>query len=319
MALVKPAVVNSTMAVKEIAGRVVFLRKVVPGGADRSYGIHVAELAGLPAEVTARAREVLANLEKQELDVQGAPVLARTGGGERRQRPVPALLGRGGARAREAAGARHRPDDADRRPFAPRHAPGASEAIVSSRLFGVGVEGPSLTPREREILGTYPPYGVILFRRNIENAPQLENLIAEVRGLGARFLFLDQEGGPVDRLRDLLAPLPSLRRGAGTEGAARRAGELAGKALSASRIRCGPRARRRPGPAGCRRSRPRRALRLGRAGADHRGGRRLSRRPAHRRGSADASSTSRGSAARGSIPTRRFRSWRPIRISTPWT
>ncbi len=80
VALVKPAVVNTTMAVKEIGGRVVFLRKVVPGGADRSYGIHVAELAGLPAEVTARAREVLANLEKQELDVQGAPVLARRSG-----------------------------------------------------------------------------------------------------------------------------------------------------------------------------------------------------------------------------------------------
>ena len=80
IALVKPAVVNATMAVKEFQGRVVFLRKVVPGAADRSYGIHVAELAGLPAEVTGRAREVLANLEKQELDVQGAPVLARREG-----------------------------------------------------------------------------------------------------------------------------------------------------------------------------------------------------------------------------------------------
>jgi DNA mismatch repair protein MutS len=80
IALVRPAVVNTTMAVKEIGGRVVFLRKVVPGAADRSYGIHVAELAGLPGAVLARAREVLANLEKQELDVQGAPVLARTGG-----------------------------------------------------------------------------------------------------------------------------------------------------------------------------------------------------------------------------------------------
>jgi DNA mismatch repair protein MutS len=68
------------MAVREVGGRVVFLRMVVPGAADRSYGIHVAELAGLPAAVTARAREVLANLEKQELDVQGAPVLARKQG-----------------------------------------------------------------------------------------------------------------------------------------------------------------------------------------------------------------------------------------------
>jgi DNA mismatch repair protein MutS len=80
IALVKPAVVNSTMAVRESAGRVVFLRKVVPGAADRSYGIHVAELASLPPEVTARAREVLSNLEKQELDVQGAPVIARKQG-----------------------------------------------------------------------------------------------------------------------------------------------------------------------------------------------------------------------------------------------
>jgi DNA mismatch repair protein MutS len=80
IALVKPAVANATMAVKEIGGRVVFLKKVVPGGADRSYGIQVAELAGLPASVLDRAREVLSNLEKQELDVQGAPVIARRAG-----------------------------------------------------------------------------------------------------------------------------------------------------------------------------------------------------------------------------------------------
>jgi DNA mismatch repair protein MutS len=80
IALVKPAVANATMAVKEIGGRVVFLKKVVPGAADRSYGIQVAELAGLPASVTDRAREVLSNLEKQELDVQGAPVIARRAG-----------------------------------------------------------------------------------------------------------------------------------------------------------------------------------------------------------------------------------------------
>jgi DNA mismatch repair protein MutS len=80
IALVKPAVTNATMAVKEIGGKVLFLRKVVAGAADRSYGIHVAELAGLPAAVTARAKEILGNLEKQELDVQGAPVLARRKG-----------------------------------------------------------------------------------------------------------------------------------------------------------------------------------------------------------------------------------------------
>jgi DNA mismatch repair protein MutS len=59
---------------------VIFLRKVIPGGADRSYGIHVAELAGLPEPVIARAREILANLEEQELDVRGLPRFARKEG-----------------------------------------------------------------------------------------------------------------------------------------------------------------------------------------------------------------------------------------------
>jgi beta-N-acetylhexosaminidase len=102
---------------------------------------------------------------------------------------------------------------------------------VSSRLFGVGVEGPTLTPREREILHAHPPFGAILFRRNIEAAGQLADLIANLRDLGARYVFVDQEGGPVDRLRDLLAPAPSLARAAWA-GAARKAGELAGEALA---------------------------------------------------------------------------------------
>jgi DNA mismatch repair protein MutS len=73
-------VANFTMAVREWEGKVVFLRKVIPGGADRSYGIHVAELAGIPEPVIARAREILANLEEQELDVRGLPKLARKEG-----------------------------------------------------------------------------------------------------------------------------------------------------------------------------------------------------------------------------------------------
>jgi DNA mismatch repair protein MutS len=55
-----------TMRVKEWQGEVVFLHEVAPGAADRSYGIHVARLAGLPAAVVARAEEVLAALEKGE-------------------------------------------------------------------------------------------------------------------------------------------------------------------------------------------------------------------------------------------------------------
>jgi DNA mismatch repair protein MutS len=57
---------NYTVAVKEQNEDVLFLRKIVEGGADRSYGIHVARLAGLPAPVISRAQEVLAQLEQAD-------------------------------------------------------------------------------------------------------------------------------------------------------------------------------------------------------------------------------------------------------------
>ena len=68
-------VVNATMKVKEWAGEVVFLHEVVAGAADRSYGIQVAKLAGLPAAVIARAREVLEMLEKSEAARAGARLI----------------------------------------------------------------------------------------------------------------------------------------------------------------------------------------------------------------------------------------------------
>ena len=58
-----PRVKNFNVAVTEEGGKVVFLRKVIPGGADKSYGIHVAQLAGLPKSVLHRAHEVLSDLE----------------------------------------------------------------------------------------------------------------------------------------------------------------------------------------------------------------------------------------------------------------
>jgi DNA mismatch repair protein MutS len=54
------------MRVKEWQGKVIFLHEVAPGTADRSYGIHVAQLAGLPGAVIARAQEVLHSLERGE-------------------------------------------------------------------------------------------------------------------------------------------------------------------------------------------------------------------------------------------------------------
>jgi DNA mismatch repair protein MutS len=61
-----PGVKNYHVSVKEVAGGIVFLRKVEPGAADRSYGIEVAKLAGLPPEVINRAREVLLRHESAE-------------------------------------------------------------------------------------------------------------------------------------------------------------------------------------------------------------------------------------------------------------
>jgi DNA mismatch repair protein MutS len=73
----KARVKNCSIAVREDQGRVIFLRKLVEGAASRSYGIEVARLAGLPPEVLARARELLANLEAGEFDETGRPRLAR--------------------------------------------------------------------------------------------------------------------------------------------------------------------------------------------------------------------------------------------------
>ncbi len=61
-----PRVRNYNVSVAEDRGEVVFLRRIVPGGADRSYGVHVARLAGLPAGVIARAWDVLSELEGAE-------------------------------------------------------------------------------------------------------------------------------------------------------------------------------------------------------------------------------------------------------------
>jgi DNA mismatch repair protein MutS len=78
LALTKERVKNYNVAVKEWGGEIIFLRKVVEGGTNRSYGIQVARLAGLPARVIDRAKEVLSNLERGEFDSMGIPKLARS-------------------------------------------------------------------------------------------------------------------------------------------------------------------------------------------------------------------------------------------------
>ncbi|MGB7295694.1 MAG: hypothetical protein WBC70_08910, partial [Candidatus Aminicenantales bacterium] len=67
---------NYHVSVKEWKDEIIFLRKIIPGPSDQSYGIHVAKLAGIPRSVIDRAREVLHNLERFELDETGLPRLA---------------------------------------------------------------------------------------------------------------------------------------------------------------------------------------------------------------------------------------------------
>ncbi len=66
-----PGVRNYNVAVREWQDQVVFLHKILPGAADKSYGIHVARLAGVPSEVIERAKQILAQLENEQLDATG--------------------------------------------------------------------------------------------------------------------------------------------------------------------------------------------------------------------------------------------------------
>ena len=81
----QPAVANFHVVVREWKEDIVFLRKVVPGRSDRSYGIQVARLAGLPAAVVERAREILVGLERDELSRGGRPSLSGEGRDTRQQ------------------------------------------------------------------------------------------------------------------------------------------------------------------------------------------------------------------------------------------
>ena len=75
-----PGVVNAHVAAREWKDDIIFLRKIVPGRSDRSYGIQVARLAGLPSEVIGRARHILTGLERDELSRGGRPTLSGSAG-----------------------------------------------------------------------------------------------------------------------------------------------------------------------------------------------------------------------------------------------
>ena len=75
-----PAVHNYCIAVKEQGEDIVFLRKIIPGGADKSYGIQVAKLAGVPGAVLARAREIADELAERDITKNAASIEVKQGG-----------------------------------------------------------------------------------------------------------------------------------------------------------------------------------------------------------------------------------------------
>ena len=78
LSLILEGIRNLNVAVKEWGDEIIFLRRIEEGAADKSYGIQVARLAGLPSLTIERAKEILSNLEKSELNELGAPKLAYT-------------------------------------------------------------------------------------------------------------------------------------------------------------------------------------------------------------------------------------------------
>ena len=89
----RKGVCNLNVAVREWNEQIIFLRKIVPGGADKSYGIQVARLAGLPKEILDRAKEILAHLEKPDTAATAEkPKRKRTTGMPQSEKPQMDLL-----------------------------------------------------------------------------------------------------------------------------------------------------------------------------------------------------------------------------------
>lgn len=94
LASILPRVKNFNVAVAEEEGKVIFLRKILPGGADRSYGIHVAQLAGLPRSVIHRAAAVLEGLENHNSPNAASPTSKARRPQEATARQIPLFGGK---------------------------------------------------------------------------------------------------------------------------------------------------------------------------------------------------------------------------------
>ncbi|MCD6387854.1 MAG: DNA mismatch repair protein MutS, partial [Desulfobulbaceae bacterium] len=87
LARIHQRIQNFNIAVREWNDSIIFLHKLMKGGASRSYGIQVAALAGVPKRVVVRAEELLHNIEKDEFDNQGRPRISPLGSEEKDEGP----------------------------------------------------------------------------------------------------------------------------------------------------------------------------------------------------------------------------------------
>ena len=221
-----PRLKNVRVGVKETAQGIVFMHSIEAGPASKSYGIEVARLAGLPASVLQRARQVLKQHERSERH----NVAVETGRSAANDNVYAALTvdrGPAGVDGRQHADSAAGAESVggiegrnSRRPRCERRPMTKALRKQVGQLLIVGLEGTALSALEKAWLRMVEPSGVILFRRNIETAEQAYQLLRETSSLSetANFRCFDLEGGLVDRLRDLIAPMPS----AAAVGAAKR-------------------------------------------------------------------------------------------------
>jgi DNA mismatch repair protein MutS len=97
LALIHDGVRNYNISVREWGDEIIFLRKIEEGPADKSYGIQVARLAGIPDSIITRAKEVLHNLEKEELNEAGAPKFASQKTGKKKKEQLDLFSASGGS------------------------------------------------------------------------------------------------------------------------------------------------------------------------------------------------------------------------------
>ena len=97
LALLHEGVKNWNISVREWGDEIIFLRKIEEGPADKSYGIQVARLAGIPDSIISRAKEVLHNLEKEELNEAGTPKFASQKGSKKKREQLDLFSSAGGS------------------------------------------------------------------------------------------------------------------------------------------------------------------------------------------------------------------------------